>query len=117
MLVRAEMDDAAMVKTLIHEAAHTILHDPESDAAGALLPRGHKEVEAESVAFVVARAHGMSTDEYSFPYVAGWAGEETEQVIAKTAQRVANCARQVIAISPADSRSGTATPCASGPAF
>ena len=32
-----------------------------------------KEVEAESVAFVVAAAHGMPTDEYTFPYVAGWA--------------------------------------------
>ena len=38
-----------------------------------------KEVEAESVAYVVASVHGMPTDEYSFPYVAGWAGEDADK--------------------------------------
>ena len=59
----ADMDDAAMVKTLIHEAGHILLHE---SPPGMFLPRSRKEVEAESVAFVVAAAHGMSTDQYSF---------------------------------------------------
>jgi hypothetical protein len=101
--VRADMDDAAMVKTLIHEAAHTLMHDPD-DAP--VLPRPHREVEAESVAFIVARVHGMPTDEYSFPYVAAWAGLEPNEVIAKTAQRVAATAKDIIAVSPAEHRHG-----------
>lgn len=102
VMVRADMDDAARVKTLIHEAAHVLLHDPTADEAGAALPRGHKEVEAESVAFVVADAHGMASGEYSFAYVAGWIDREDHAaVIAKTAQRVASCAKQIIAASPA----------------
>lgn len=100
--VRADMDDIAMVKTILHEAAHAYLHDPETNAEGARLPRGHKEVEAESVAFIVARAHGMPTDAYSFAYVAAWAGEDHDTVLAKTAQRVAACARVIIAESPAE---------------
>lgn len=100
--VRADMDDAAMVKTLLHEGAHVYLHDPETNPDGARLPRGHKEVEAESVAFIVASAHGMPTDGYSFAYIAAWAGEDHDKVLAKTAQRVAACAKSIIAESPAE---------------
>lgn len=99
--VRADMDDAAMVKTLIHEAAHVLLHDPSNDKAQEL-PRAHREVEAESVAFVVARTHGMTTDDYSFPYVAAWAGDDPDKAIAKTAQRVAATAKEIISASPAE---------------
>ncbi len=111
--IRADMDDAAMVKTLLHEAAHSVLHDPATNPEDAALPRGHKEVEAESVAFIVARAHGMLTDTYSFAYVAAWAGENHDKVLAKTAQRVAACAKSIIAESPAEHIGGgkiTATP-------
>ncbi len=80
------------------------MHDP--DRTGRPLPRSHKEVEAESVAFIVARAHGMPTDEYSFAYVAAWAGEDHDEVLAKTAQRVAACAKAIIASSPAEHSHG-----------
>lgn len=103
--VRADMDDAAVVKTMIHEAAHVLMHSP-SDEQNTSLSRSHQEVEAESVAFVVSRVHGMSTDDYSFPYVAGWAGEDAQEVIAKAAQRVAAAARDIIAISPAEHSDG-----------
>jgi antirestriction protein ArdC len=46
--VRADMDDAAIVKTLLHEAAHVLLHE---ESTGRALPRSVQEVEAESVAF------------------------------------------------------------------
>ena len=104
--VRADMDDAAMVKTLIHEAAHVLLHNPDDATTPPPLPRSHLEVEAESVAFVVARTHGMPTDDYSFPYVAAWAGDNPDKVIAKTAQRVAAAAKDIIAISPAEHAHG-----------
>jgi len=35
--------------------------------------RGVKEVEAESVAYLVAGSHGLDTGGYTFPYVTGWA--------------------------------------------
>ncbi len=36
--------------------------------------RGRCEVEAESVAYVVAAAYGLDASGYTFAYVAGWAG-------------------------------------------
>ncbi|MDP9442133.1 MAG: ArdC-like ssDNA-binding domain-containing protein, partial [Actinomycetota bacterium] len=81
VVVRSDMDDAAMVKTLIHEAGHVLLH---AEDPGRSLARGLKEVEAESVAFVVAAVHGMPTDEYSFPYVAAWAGDQGAGAVAAT---------------------------------
>jgi hypothetical protein len=98
VLVRADMDEAAMVKTLIHEAAHVLLH---AGPPGQFLPRPLKEVEAESVAYVVASAHGMATGDYSFPYVAAWAGADGARAIQATQARVATAARLIIEASPA----------------
>jgi hypothetical protein len=98
VVVRADMDDAAMVRTLLHEAAHVLLH---TEGAGQALARAVKEVEAESVAFVVSRAHGMASDAYSFPYVATWAGEAGAALVQATQDRVAAAARVLLASSPA----------------
>jgi antirestriction protein ArdC len=107
VLVREDMDDAAMVKTLLHEAGHVLLHDPRTDPGMANVSLPLKEVEAESVAFVVARVHGMATDNYSFPYIAAWAGgDDPRKAVTKTAQRVAEAAHAIIEASPADHLSG-----------
>ena len=107
VLVRADMDDAAMVKTLIHEAAHVMLHQ---SPPGRELTRPLKEVEAESVAYVVASVHGMPTDDYSFPYVAGWAGNDPDKAIRETQARVNVAARAIIAESPAEHAVGSKPP-------
>ena len=107
MLIRADMDDVAMVKTLIHEAAHVLLHQAPPARH---LPRGLKEVEAESVAYVVASVHGMPTDEYSFPYVAGWAGVEADKAIRGTQSRVNAAAQAIIVASPAEHTGGARPP-------
>jgi hypothetical protein len=107
VVIRGDMDDAAMVKTLIHEAAHVLLHEL---APGRHLPRHVKEVEAESVAYVVASVHGIGTDSYSFPYVAAWAGERGAKAIAETQGRVAQAAKAIIAISPAEHALGGKPP-------
>ena len=107
VLIRADMDDAAMVKTLLHEAGHVILHE---GPPGQYLPRPIKEVEAESVAYVVAAVHGMATNDYSFPYVAGWAGPDGARAVQATQQRVATAARQIVDASPAVHGSGGRPP-------
>jgi hypothetical protein len=67
-------------------------------------------VEAESVAYVVASAHGMSTGDYSFPYVASWAGEGGARAVQATQLRVARAARQIIEASPAPHAAGGKVP-------
>jgi len=63
--------EAQQAKTLAHEIAHALLHDPESVTAKDL-SRGLKELEAESTAYVICTALGMDTSDYSFGYVLGW---------------------------------------------
>ena len=69
---------AQNVKTLIHEAAHAILHGDDAFASvsqygSSNVHRGAAEVQAESVAYVVAGMLGVDTSDYSTGYVAGWA--------------------------------------------
>jgi len=105
--IRADMDDAAMVKTMIHEAAHVLLHE---NAPGSLLDRSRQEVEAESVAFIVTAAHGMPSDDYSFPYVAIWAGADPVKAIAQTQARVSQAAKIILEASPALHTTGGKVP-------
>jgi hypothetical protein len=55
------------VKSLAHEIAHAILH-ARFDS------RPLAELEAESVAYIVCQSLGVDSGEYSFGYVAAWAG-------------------------------------------
>ena len=103
------MDQAAQAKTLVHELAHVLLHaeGPERD-----MPRHRKEVEAESVAYVVCRAHGMSSDGYSFPYVAHWAGTAGAKEVQATQGRVGKAARETLDASTAEHGLGGRLPAA-----
>lgn len=67
IVIQKDMPEAQTVKTAIHELAHSIMHDPNSK-----LDRATKEVQAESVAFVVCEHYGIDTSDYSFPYLATW---------------------------------------------
>lgn len=57
-------------KTLAHELGHALLH-----RAGDR-PRDEEEAEAEGVAYVVSTWAGIDVDDYSFGYVATWAGRK-----------------------------------------
>lgn len=90
--VRVDMDDAAMVRTLAHEAGHVVLHGPVDMQQDASRHRGIKEVEAEGVSMMVTGAHGMDSSQYTVPYVSAWAsqvpGTDPVQVVQDTAARV-----------------------------
>ena len=74
VVVRSDVDDAQAVKTLAHELGHVLMHDPAGFAQGQTKQcRGDREVEAESMAYLVAAEYGLDTAEYTFAYVAGWA--------------------------------------------
>jgi len=77
--VVASNSEVQQVKTLAHEIGHALLHDPQVPATKELT-RGLMELEAESTAYVICAALGMDTSDYSFGYVAGWAGGAPEAV-------------------------------------
>jgi len=70
--INASVENTSMkFKTLIHEYAHGLLHHKDSEMKD--LPRGHKEAQAEAVAFIVSKYYGLDTTQYSAGYIATWA--------------------------------------------
>jgi N-terminal domain of anti-restriction factor ArdC len=63
-------NDAEKFNVLIHEYAHGKVHHIDSPYKD--LPRGHKEAQAESVAYVVSNYYGLDTDDTSLGYIATW---------------------------------------------
>lgn len=81
IVIQAGLSGAQAVKTAIHECAHALLHDPDKKLPTADTTRSYKEVQAESVAYIVASRYGLDTSEYSFPYIASWShGKQLEQL-------------------------------------
>lgn len=75
--IKRGMTKAQTIKTIIHEMAHSELHNNKIVAeAGEKLTRSTKELQAESVAFVVSNHYGIDTSEYSFAYLANWAKDK-----------------------------------------
>ncbi|MGT2755472.1 PBECR4 domain-containing protein [Streptococcus ovis] len=70
-----DMNKSQLIKTFIHETAHSELHhanNPQQD----MLTRSTAELQAESVAYVVASYYGIDTSDYSFAYLAGWSDDK-----------------------------------------
>ena len=86
VVIDADLSPAQTAKTVLHEAAHVLLHADEEPGEYAA-HRGVKETEAESVAYVLAGLLGLDTATYSIGYVAGWAGGDPD-TIRGTAVRV-----------------------------
>lgn len=71
IVIKGGMSEQQTLKTIFHEIAHSDLHNPENMSENAT-KRSTAELQAESVAYVVANHYGLDTSEYSFAYLAGW---------------------------------------------
>lgn len=81
IVLRPGMSQVQTIKTLVHEIAHAKLHDATKVPQEQRKLHREKEVEAESIAYVVCQHIGIDTSEYSFGYVAGWSkGKEMEEL-------------------------------------
>ena len=95
ILIRPGMSQKQTVKTMLHEISHATLHrrkknDPPSK------DQHTREVEAESVAYVVCQHFGIDTSDYSFGYVAGWSkGKELDELKASL-DTIRSCAAGLI---------------------
>ncbi len=85
IVIRPGMSQTQTLKTMVHETAHAKLHALPVEN-GAVIGQQEKdrrtrEVEAESVAYVVCQHFGVDTSEYTFGYVAGWSrGKELPEL-------------------------------------
>ena len=89
--IREGMSEVQTVSTVVHETAHSKLHDydkaqEEAARAGNKEPpnekdRNTKEVEAESISYAVCQYFGIQTGENSFGYIASWShGKELPEL-------------------------------------
>lgn len=100
ILVQPDMSQVQTIKTMIHEVSHAKLHAPIEDGDGETPPqrkrRFVREMEAESVAYVVCQHFGIDTADYSFGYVAGWShGKDLSQLKASL-ELIRNTAAELI---------------------
>ncbi len=103
--VRDDIDDAHAVKVLAHELGH-LECGHVTDLPTYATCRGRCEVEAESVAYVVAAAHGLDASGYTFAYVAGWAGGDLT-CVRQAAETVTKAARTILGRCSADAATGS----------
>ena len=89
-----------------------MLHAKGAEEADA--DRSTREVQAESVAYVVCRALGLDTSDYSFGYVAGWSHDRELKSLKASLDAIVRTSDTIIkAFEPSDDNgSGRETPAA-----
>lgn len=90
IIIKEGMSEAQTLKTAFHETAHARIHS-DSDKS-----REQKEVEAESIAYVVCSHFGLDTSDYSFGYVATWAGRQDINLLKQSLQTISQTAKAII---------------------
>ena len=91
--IKEGLSNSETVSAMVHEVAHSILHRKGGDEEKA--SRNARELQAESIAFIVCEFLGIDTSNRTFGYVAGWAKDKTGEqlkenlnVIQKTAKKI-----------------------------
>ncbi|MBD5116287.1 MAG: ImmA/IrrE family metallo-endopeptidase [Ruminococcaceae bacterium] len=95
IVIQSGMSDSQTLKTAFHETAHKLLHDPKLEIVTVKSPRNEKEVQAESVAFMVAERLGLDTSEYSFPYIASWSNGKPLEQLKYALKEIQSAAKQI----------------------
>lgn len=70
-----DMNKSQLIKTFLHETAHSELHHANNPQEKQLT-RSTAELQAESVAYVVSAYYGLDTSDYSFGYLASWSDDK-----------------------------------------
>jgi len=73
-----DLSQTHTIKTLVHELAHARLHTQimNEKRSEQVMKQSEREIEAESIAFVVSNHLGIDTSDYSFGYIASWSKDK-----------------------------------------
>ena len=82
------------LKTLVHELAHSLIHDTDIPDAPRDSPT--REVQAESIAYVVCQYFGLDTSEYSFGYISTWSSGKDTQELKNSLEIIRNTSNDII---------------------
>lgn len=97
IVVLTDRPRAHQFHVLVHEIAHALLHGGEDHHAAPV-----REVEAESVSYVVCHALGLPCEGFAFPYVANWARgtaggkEDPAAAVLRSGERIAKAAGRIL---------------------
>ncbi|MGN0345866.1 MAG: DUF3849 domain-containing protein [Lachnospiraceae bacterium] len=96
--VQEGMSESQTLKTLVHETAHSMLHDKDvnQDISEPAKDRNTKEVEAESIAYTVCQHFGIDTGDYSFGYIAGWSSGKDMKELKSSLDTIRRTASELI---------------------
>ncbi|MCF0261068.1 MAG: ImmA/IrrE family metallo-endopeptidase [Erysipelotrichaceae bacterium] len=98
ILIEESLGQMQAIKTLCHETAHSLLHDPSlaynQTEQNIVCSSELKEIEAESTAFIVCTWLGLDASRFSFPYIAGW--KQTSDFLEESLQRISRASYQMI---------------------
>lgn len=95
--IQEDMSNLQTMKTGVHEVSHALLHDQEvMDAEGVLKDQTTKEVEAESIAYIVCNHFGLDTSEYSFTYIASWCESKDMKALRASMDTIRKTSAEVI---------------------
>lgn len=80
------MEEAKTVEVLIHEIGHAYMHDKTrfeeaKEHLKVISDRDSREIQAESLSYIVTHKLGLDTSGFSFPYIAAWSSNHTEQEV------------------------------------
>ena len=98
--VQENMSESQTLKTMVHEVAHSMLHNKEINRDDLMeapaKDRNTKEVEAESVAYTVCKHFGIDTSDYSFDYIAGWSSGKDMKELKSSLDTIRKTASELI---------------------
>ncbi len=98
--VQENMSESQTLKTMVHEVAHSMLHNKEINRDDLMeapaKDRNTKEVEAESVAYTVCKHFGIDTSDYSFGYIAGWSSGKDMKELKSSLDTIRKTASELI---------------------
>ena len=97
IVVRPGLSQKQTLKTLVHEIAHAKLHAPADILDTARPKRSTRELEAESVAYVVCQHFGIDTADYSFGYVADWTRDKDMKQLKASLDLIRSTSAELIA--------------------
>lgn len=94
--VKNGIGETQAVKTLVHEISHSVMHNRKVQGLENIT-KEDREIQAESVAYIISNYLGLETSGYSFGYVASYVGnKEKIENFQKNLKIIQFCANALI---------------------
>jgi hypothetical protein len=93
IVVKVGLPQGQTLKTLAHEIGHACMHDVDD----ADLPdQKSREVQAESVAFVISDYLGIDSSCYTFGYLASWSSDKSAPELRASMEKIKAASAEII---------------------